>query len=265
MKHGKWLSRISLLFFLVATLLSGCGSPPPAKETAAPVNLTVSAAASLKDALTEIKDLYGKEKPNATISYNFGASGSLQQQIEQGAPADIFISAAPKQMDDLQAKNLIDTTTRKDLLENKVVLISAKDSAITGFSDLAGDKVKKLALGEPQSVPAGKYAQEVLTKLNLAEGVKEKTVLAKDVRQVLTYVETANAEAGIVYETDAKVSDKVKIVTRAPEGSHSPVLYPGAVIKDSKNAKEAGEFLKYLQGPAAKAVFEKYGFTVLSK
>ncbi|WP_235919368.1 molybdate ABC transporter substrate-binding protein [Heliomicrobium undosum] len=265
MKHGKWLSRLSLLLFLTATLLSGCGSPPPAKETAAPVNLTVSAAASLKDALTEVKDLYAKEKANTAITYNFGASGSLQQQIEQGAPADIFISAAPKQMDDLQAKNLIDTATRKNLLENKVVLVTPKDSSITGFSDLAGDKVKKLAIGEPKSVPAGKYAQEVLTKLNLADAVQDKMVFAKDVRQVLTYVETGNTEAGVVYETDAKISDKVKIVTRAPEGSHSPVLYPGAVLKESKNAKAAGEFLTYLQGPAAKVVFEKYGFTVVGQ
>ncbi|ABZ84120.1 molybdate abc transporter, molybdate-binding protein [Heliomicrobium modesticaldum Ice1] len=265
MRHRKWLSRLTLLTFLAATLLSGCNSPPPSKDRASPINLTVSAASSLKDALMEISDLYAKEKTGVAITYNFGPSGSLQQQIERGAPADIFISAAPTQMDDLQAKNLIDRTTRKNLLKNKVVLVAPKDSSITAFSDLAGDKVKKLAIGEPQSMPAGRYAQEVLTTLALADAVKDKVVFAKDVRQVLTYVETGNTEAGIVYETDAKTSDKVKIVTQAPEGSHSPVLYPGAVLKESKNATDAEEFLTYLEGPAAKVVFEKYGFTVLNK
>ncbi|MBC9785135.1 molybdate ABC transporter substrate-binding protein [Heliobacterium chlorum] len=267
MKRGSILWGISFLLGL-ALFLTGCnGSQQSTSKTTAnkPVSLTISAAASLKDAMTELQVMYTQAKPNVTITYNFGASGSLQRQIEEGAPVDLFISAASKQMNDLQTKDLIDASSRIDLLENEVVLVAPKDSSLSDFTDLAGTKVKKLALGEPQSVPAGQYAQEVLTKLNIAEAVKSKSVFAKDVRQVLTYVESGNTEAGIVYETDAKTSDKVKTIAKAPQGSHSPILYPLAVVKASKNQAAANDYAQFLQGEQAKAVFEKYGFTVHTK
>jgi molybdate transport system substrate-binding protein len=251
--------------------LTGCGTgnqagnqgaTPPAQT---PVALTVSAAASLTDAMNEIKGLYAKEKPNVTLTIQYGGSGTLQQQIEQGAPVDVFMSAAPTQMDALQNKSLLLEGTRKDLLTNKVVLIVPADSTagITDFKDLAGSKVKRIAIGDPKSVPAGQYANEIFTKLGLTDKLKDKLVLAKDVRTVLTYVESGEVEAGVVFLTDAKTSTKAKVVVEAPESSHSPVIYPAAVIKSSKSADAAKDFLAYLGSASAKAVFEKYGFSVI--
>lgn len=236
----------------------------PALNSAAPsTTLTISAAASLKDAMEEIKPLYSQQKPNVGLTYNYGASGSLQRQIEQGAPVDIFISAATKQMDALQQKGLLLDGTRKNLLKNQVVLIEPeKATAISDFKDLSNNSVKKIALGEPKSVPAGQYAQQVLTSLKISDQVKSKVVYANDVRQVLNYVETGNADAGIVYLSDAKSSNKVKIVATAPENSHSPVVYPSAVLKSSKNLDAAKDFVQFLFGNQAKSVFEKWGFTM---
>ncbi|MBC2579731.1 molybdate ABC transporter substrate-binding protein [Clostridium sp. DJ247] len=262
----RFKSKLFLMLVLGITVISaGCGSVKqnsttnPKDEKA--ITLTISAAASLKDSMEDIKKLYSQEKPNVTITYNFGASGTLQQQIEQGAPADVFISAATKQMDALKKKGLLIDDTNKNLLENNVVLIAPKDSStIKDFNDLATDNVKKIALGEPKSVPVGQYAQDVLTSLKIADKVQPKAVLGKDVKEVLTWVETGNVDAGIVYETDAKVSNKVNIVATAPENSHKPVVYPVAVLKDSKNVEAAKEFTKFLSEDKAKAVFEKYGF-----
>lgn len=249
-----------------ATTPTPAPASTPASTAANPISLTVSAAASLKDAMEEIKTAYAKEKPNVTITYNFGSSGSLQQQIEQGANVDVFISAATKQMDALKDKGLIINETDKNFLENKIVLVVPKDSAaVTDFKDLATDKVKKVGLGEPKSVPVGQYAEEMLTKLNLLDSIKPKVVYGKDVKEVLTWVETGNADAGIVYETDAKVSDKVKVAAKAPEGSTSPVYYPAAVIKASKNADAAKNFTDFLYSSKAKPVFEKYGFAFIVK
>jgi molybdate transport system substrate-binding protein len=248
-------------------LVVGCNratnqsSSPGSNSAVQSSNLTVSAAASLKNALEEIKPLHSQQKSNVTLTYNFGSSGSLQQQIEQGAPVDIFISAAPKQMDALQQKGLLLDGTRKDLLKNQVVLIVPdKATGISDFKDLSSDRIKKLALGEPKSVPAGKYAEEVLTSQKILDKVKAKVIYAKDVRQVLNYVETGNADAGIVYLSDAKSSNKVKIVATAPEKSHSPVIYPIAVLKSSNNADASKGFIQFLFTNQAKTVFEKQGF-----
>ncbi|MBV7273774.1 molybdate ABC transporter substrate-binding protein [Clostridium sp. PL3] len=239
------------------------GNTDSTKSQSKAVTLTVSAAASLKDAMEEIKQAYNKEKPNIKITYNFGASGTLQNQIEQGAPVDIFISAGTKQMDVLKQKNLLLNETVKNLLENEVVLIAPKDAEnITGFNDLAEDKVKKIALGEPKTVPVGQYSEEVLTNLKLMDKVKSKIVLGKDVKEVLAWVETKNVDAGIVYETDAKISNKVKIIAKAPKDSHKPVIYPGAVIKNSKNADVSIDFMNFVSGEEGKDILEKYGFKV---
>jgi molybdate transport system substrate-binding protein len=208
--------------------------------------LTVSAAASLRESLLSVQSIYQTNKPNNQIIYNFGSSGSLQQQIEQGAPVDIFISAASKQMDELQKKGLIVNDTRKNLLKNKIVLIVPKDNqTIVNFRDLATNKVKSIALGEPESVPAGKYARKVLSYLGILDNVKSKAVYGKDVRQVLNYVATGNVDAGIVYLTDAKTSSSVKVVEIAPEKSYSPVVYSIAAIKNSKKLKEAKELISF--------------------
>lgn len=213
--------------------------------------------------MEEIKPLYSQQNPKIGLTYNYGASGSLQRQIEQGAPVDIFISAATKQMDALQQKSLLLDETRKNLLKNQVVLIEPeKATTINDFKDLSSNSVKKIALGEPKSVPAGQYAQQVLTSLKISDQVKSKVVYANDVRQVLNFVETGNADAGIVYLSDAKSSNKVKIVATAPENSHSPVVYPSAVLKSSKNVDAAKDFVQFLFGNQAKTVFEKWGFTM---
>lgn len=257
----------SILF--VALLVTGCGGATGTQQAASQteaIELNISAAVSMKDALAEIQANYQAKHPNVKILYNLGASGSLQQQIEQGAPADIFISAAPKQMNELEAENLINKATRRNLVENKLVLIVPKNStlAIDKFEDLAQTSVQKWSMGEPSVVPAGQYSQEVLKKLGIWNDVKAKAVLAKDVRTVLAYVETGNVEAGIVYKTDAASSDKVKIVATASEGMHQPILYPIAILSATKQAKTAEDFLTYLTSSESAAIFEKYGF-VMSK
>ncbi|MDR3593127.1 MAG: molybdate ABC transporter substrate-binding protein [Negativicutes bacterium] len=262
-KRSLWM-LIAIL--AVALIAAGCGgkqTPPPAAQ---PVELNISAAVSLKDALAEIQKNYAAKAPNIKLVYNLGASGTLQQQIEQGAPADLFISAAPKQMNDLEAKNLVNKATRKNLVENKLVLVVPQNSTLglDKFEDITKPEVQKIAIGEPAVVPAGQYAQQVLQKLGLWDKVKDKAVQAKDVRTVLAYVETGNVEAGIVYKTDAASSPKVKIAATAPEGSHEPILYPVAVLSGTKQQQAAADFLAYLTGPESKAVFEKYGF-VMSK
>ena len=230
------------------------------------MSLTVSVASSLKDAMEEIKTAYAQENSNVAITYNFAGSGSLQQQIEQGADVDIFISAAAKQMDALKSKSLLLDDTRRNLLGNKLVLVTPKDStALSDIKDLTSDKIKKIALGEPKSVPAGQYAQETLTKLNLLDTLKDKIVYAKDVKEVLTWVETGNADAGFVYITDAKTSEKVEIAATTSEDSHSQILYPAAVLKNSKNVDAAKNFINYLYSDKAKTVFEKYGFSFIAK
>lgn len=227
-------------------------------------NLLISAAASLKDALAEVKILYQQTHSNVDIYYNFGASGALQQQIENGAPADIFISAAQQQMDALQSKNLIFNDTRRNLLSNRLVLIVPnKASNINDFTQLTNSNIKKIALGEPKSVPVGKYAEEVLTKLGILEQIKPKLVLGNNVRQVLAAVESGNAEAGVVYATDAKTSNQVKVVATAAENLHSKIIYPLAVIKTSKNTDAAREYVNFLSNKQAKNVFDQYGFNTV--
>lgn len=245
-------------------LVAGCGGEQKAAAPQAPVELTVSAAVSMKDALTEIQQAYQAKNPNVKLAFNFGASGALQKQIEEGAPADIFISAAVKQMDELAKKKLIKEDSRKDLLLNQLVLIAPKASALalTGFGDLAKAEVKQFAMGAPESVPAGQYTQQVLKKLGIDGSVQPKTVQAKDVRTVLAYVETGNVEAGAVYKTDALVSDKVKIIAAAPADSHAPIVYPMAVLAGTKQPAAAEAFAAFLRGAESKAIFEKYGFAL---
>ncbi|MEG4342474.1 molybdate ABC transporter substrate-binding protein [Microcoleus sp. A003_D6] len=227
-------------------------------------SLTVSAAISLSQALGEIKTVYQSSNPNVTITYNFGASGALEQQIQQGAPVDVFFSAATKQMNNLQLSNLLINETRRNLLTNRLVLITPKNGvALSDFKQLTDAKIKKIAIGEPKSVPVGQYAQEMLTKLGLWRQIQPKLVLGNNVRQVLTFVESGNVDAGIVYTTDAKASDKVTVRLTAAENLHSPIVYPLAVIRNSRNLAAAKAFVDFLAGDRAKIVFQKYGFGIV--
>jgi molybdate transport system substrate-binding protein len=260
--------RFNLFIILLSlALLFGCSSANSSKEentsqdSKEKIKLTVSAAASLQDALTDIEKKYEKEHKNIDLKFNFGASGALKQQIEQGAPVDLFFSAAEDKFDELVQEGKIDKKQGVDLVDNDLVLVVPKDTKknIQSFSDLS-KQADKIALGTPESVPAGSYGKQTLEKLKLWSVVNSKIVYAKDVRQVLSYVETDNVDAGIVYKTDALISDKVKIVATADQKAHDPIVYPVGVVKDTKHAKEAVSFYKYLQGNEALDILEQYGF-----
>jgi molybdate transport system substrate-binding protein len=262
----RWAHNISLAVAVLAVLLGAIGLSPIRAAAQQPTSLTVSAAISLKDALGELGRAYEQSHPGAKILFNYAGSGTLQHQIEQGAPVDIFFSAAEKQMDSLQSKGLIVAGTRKNIVANDLVLIvPATSNLVRSFRDLPRPDVKIVALGQPETVPAGMYARQALDHLGLLTAVKKKTVYAKDVRQVLTYVETGNADAGIVYRTDARISAKVRVVATAPADSHEPIIYPAAVVKGSKNVASARAFLDFLAGSEARAVFAKYGFAAPEK
>jgi len=231
-------------------------------HTADRVTLTLSAATSLKDAIVEAEAVYRQSHATSDFSNNFGSSGTLAAQIEQGVPADLFLSAAARPMDDLERKGLIAAGSRRNLLRNSLVLIAPRDSRLQDFQGLTGGPVRLIALGDPQSVPAGVYGRQALSSLHLWEKLNAKLVLAKDVRQVLAYVETGNADAGLVYATDALTSDKVRVVAVAPESTHDAIVYPIAAVRGSHNQEAAHSFIDYLAGPVAQAIFKKHGFTI---
>lgn len=238
-----------------AVLLAGC------KHASHPA-LTLSIAASLQDAMVEIESGYQHAHGAVDFRNNFGSSGTLAGEIEQGAPVDVIISAGPKPVDQLQARGLLEPGTRINLLRNSLVLIAPLDSKLVGFNDLTASTVRTVALGDPASVPAGHYGQQTLNSFKLYDKLRSKIVLGKDVRQVLSYVETGNADAGLVYSTDARISTKVRVVAVAPESSHDPIVYPLAIVAGSHNLPGARDFAAYLSSPAARAVFLKYGFTM---
>jgi len=265
----KWYSRVTLMLVMLVLIMSsivGCSSsnnhPSNHSNASAPTELYVLAAASLADAMKELTPMYESSHPGQKLVISYGSSGTLQQQIEQGAPADLFVSAASKQMKALVGKDLIDAQNTMDLLKNQLVLIVPQntETQLKSFEDLQNPAVKKVAIGHPESVPAGTYAKETLTNLSVWDSLQSKFVFAKDVRQVLSYVETGNVDAGIVYKTDATSSDKVTIAATADEKSHSPIVYPMGVTKNSKHPNEAQILYKWLHGSEAASVFAKYGF-----
>jgi molybdate transport system substrate-binding protein len=253
---------------LMISAVAGCGSKLATKQATSkkepPVKLTVSVAASLKNALTEIKSQYTQKHPNVTLTINFGGSGALEQQIEAGAPVDVFFSASAKNMDNLSKKGLLQDNTRKDLLSNKLVLIVPSDSTATiSFKTLASDK--RIVIGDPASVPCGTYAQQVFKSLGIVDQLQGKLVLGKDVTQVLNYVESGGVDAGVVYLSEAKTSSKVKVVETADQSLYTKPIYPVAVIKASKNLKAAEDFVTFLASDQAKAVYKKNNLIVLGK
>lgn len=249
-----------VIMLMVVSMCMGCGTTK--KEE--PVNLTILAAASLTDVTTKLAEIYKEVEPNVTLTFSYGASGALQTQIEEGAPADLFLSAATKQMNALDEKGLLLADTKKDLLLNKIVLIVPKDSTLelTSFEDVGGDIVKTIALGEPEGVPVGQYAQQVFTTLGILDIANAKANYGSDVKQVLTWVESGEVDCGVVYSTDAKTSGKVSVICEAPEGSHEEVIYPAAVLGSSASPDAAKAFLDFLSSDEAATVFEEYGFTM---
>ena len=255
--------KILAMGLVAATVLglAGCGRDKEPSST----ELTILAAASLTDACDQLKEQYEAEHPGVTLTFSYGASGTLQTQIEEGAPAVVFISAAEKQMNALVEEDLIDSDSVQELLENKVVLIVNSDSDLdlASFEEVAQDKVAMIGLGEPESVPAGQYAEEAFTSLGILDVVKQKANYGTDVRTVLSWVEAGEVDCGVVYATDAYSTELVKIVAQAPEGSCARVIYPVGITKDSANRSEAEEFVLFLQSKEAAECFEKYGFSVL--
>lgn len=229
-------------------------------EKKEPVTLTISAAASLKTSLDEISENYKKENSDVTLNINYGGSGALEKQIIGGAEADIFISAAKKNMDNLQKENLIIRETRKDLLKNSLVLIAPDTQKDRIKSVLDLKNAGKVALGEENSVPAGRYGKQALEKLNLWKEIESKAVYQKDVTAVLNIVELGEVDAGIVYMTDAKKLKKGFIVEQFASDLHDPIVYPAAIVLSTKNKAQAEQFLKYLENTKSKEIFKKNGF-----
>jgi molybdate transport system substrate-binding protein len=262
-RTSKWRECCQRLcaYLAVCLLMMTLGACRDSKR----VSLTISAAASLQETLGEVETLYLFGHTTVDFRNNFGSSGTLAREIEQGAPVDVFISAAAKPMEDLDGKGLIATGTQKILLHNSLVLIAPLDSKLQGFAGLGDPSTRLIAVGDPASVPAGQYAQQTLNALHLYDQLKGKLVLGKDVRQVLTYIETGNADAGFVYATDAQISSRVRVVAIVPESAHEPIVYPAAVIKTSENQGAARSFVEFLGSSEAVAIFTKHGYTLASQ
>lgn len=248
--------QLAILGIVVFILLTGCTNNQEESTT-----LTISAAISLTDALEEIKEIYEKDH-DISLSFNLAGSGTLAQQIEQGAPVDLFISANTNWMDLLEEKGLILSDSRKNIAENRLVIISHKNNPAETLplSGEAFHSFEQVAIGNPDSVPAGNYTREALQAANMWDSLREKAILTKDVRQVLTYVETENADLGFVYKSDALLSEQIKILATIDEGLHQPIVYPAAVTEGSKTQEEAKQFLQYLLQEEAREIFKKYGF-----
>lgn len=264
MKHQRILALVG---GAIATLCLAIGFQlvaPSLGMSQTSGSVLVSAAASLQDALEAIDPQFERANRDITINYNFAASGALQQQIQQGAPADVFISAAARQMNALQDQNLILPDTRRNLLTNRLVLIVPRNSrlGLTSFRQLSNSNVRRIAVGEPRSVPVGQYAEELFRNLGILDRLRSKFVLGNNVRNVLAAVESGNADAGVVYTTDAQISDQVRVVATAPTNLHSPIVYPIAVVRASRNAEAARNYVRFLSSAAARTVFERYGFGI---
>ena len=262
----KKKSVLILTLSLVLTLFSGCSSNGSSKNSSEnalkETTITIAAAASLKNCMDEkLIPMFNEKYPNIKVQATYDSSGKLKTQIEEGAEIDVFMSAATKQMNELNKEELIEDDSIVDLLENKIVLIVPKGNTkeIKSFQDIL--KCDKIAIGDPESVPAGQYAKELFENLKIWDEVSSKSSLGTNVTEVLNWVAEGSADSGIVYSTDAASKDKVEVVIEAPEGSVSKVIYPVGIIKASKNKEEAKSFTDFLQSNEAMKVFESYGFS----
>lgn len=225
--------------------------------------VTLSAAISMKDVVEELGRGFMASRPGVTLRYNFGSSGELQKQIEAGAPVDLFISAAQRQMDELEKKGLLDAATRRVFARNVLTVIKPADSKIdiSKPADLLESRVTKIVVGNPKTVPAGQYAEESLKALGLWDKLSPKLVFAENVRQALDYVARGEVDAGFVYTTDAATRGRQVVEAfRMPEDTYRPVLYPAAVIAGSRHAPIARAYLDLLVSRDGQAVLARHGF-----
>ncbi len=257
-------NRLDVLITACILLLisTACSQSQPHETSESPVELTVSAAASLTDALSKLKPLFEAKYAHITLRLNIGGSGALQRQIEQGAPSDLFLSASVQNMQDLVDQGLIAATDRVYLLDNALVAITPinRQSTINELSDLSDNEDALIAIGTPESVPAGHYAREAFIQAGIWDDVQGRTVQAKDVRTVLRYVETENTDIGIVYLTDALASDQVKIAFTIDSALHAPIRYPIGIIQSTAHRAQAEAFYTFLQSEEAGRIFTHYGF-----
>jgi molybdate transport system substrate-binding protein len=260
------VNRSPKLGFLTLVLYSGLvlAAARAFAETKPKQELLVGAAASLKDVLEEIAPQFEQQNPTTKLIFQFASSGSLQQQIEQGAPFDVFVSAAEQQVAALLQKDLLVKDSVRRVFGNSLVLVVPKGkNSLQTIDDLKKPEYKKIAIGEKQTVPAGQYAEQWLENSKVLSTVKGRLVPAANVRQVLTFVETGNVDAGFVYKTDAMTSTRVELALEAERGLLEPIVYPLALVKKSKNQDLGRTFAVYLQSESVRKIWQKRGFLSL--
>lgn len=277
MKFKRWMAVLTAM--ITAVSLAACGNAKTnnadkntkdnTTETASETTriegtVTIAAAASLEKVFTdELIPMFNEMYPDVMVEGTYDSSGKLQTQIEEGADVDVFFSAATKQMDALKDEGMMADDSIVDLLENKIVLIvPAGEEGYSKFEDIVN--AQSIAIGDPESVPAGQYGKEALTSLNLWDEVEGRLSLGTNVTEVLNWVAASSAQAGIVYATDAaSMPDQVDVVAEAPEGSCTKVIYPVGMLKNSSNPEAAGALIAFLQTDQASEVFEEAGFTIV--
>jgi molybdate transport system substrate-binding protein len=251
-------ATLAILCAVAALLAPHALRPAPAS---AADNLIVSAATSLKSAFEEIGVLYASSAGGPRPAFNFGASGDLVAQVRGGAPVDVFAAAAARDMNVLEAAGALLQGTRVDFAANEIVLVVPSASGVLSFSDLTKPGIARIAIVNPKTGPAGRYAEEVFASVGAAAAIRPKLVLAENVRQALDYVARAEVDAGVVYATDAALRPReVRIAARAPAGSHQPVIYPIAVLKATTQAEAARAFVAAVRSQAGRAILARHGF-----
>lgn len=251
---------LTMLTAVMIICVTACSQKDEGKQT-----VNILAAASLTDVMGELESNYESEHSDVDLVFSFAGSGALQTQIEEGAPCDIFLSAAMKQMNALRDEDLMNNDSIIQLLENKLVLIvpEGNDLGLTSFEDVVSDEVDMIAIGDPESVPAGQYAVQVFETLGILQEIEDRANYGTDVRTVLTWVEEGEVDCGIVYATDAFTGDSVEIICEAPEGSCDQVIYPAGITASCECEDEAADFIDYLLSDEAASIFESYGFTMV--
>jgi molybdate transport system substrate-binding protein len=258
-------NKIKLLVFIICcTFVASSGVISSEIALSEPTTeITVSAAVSLKSAFLELGRIYESQNPVSRVMFNFGASGDLAAQIKGGAPVDVFASAAVRDMDDIDNGGYVVNETRTDFAANSVVLIAPISSKIeiASFEDLKRAEIRNIAVGNPRTVPAGRYSDETFRYYKIDDKIRDKLVFAENVRQVLDYVVRDEVDAGVVYMTDAKATQQgIKIIMIAPEASHNPIIYPIAVVRGTKHEKNAKAFISLVISEAGRKILSRYGF-----